>query len=114
MFLTFRESALRAFEQAEEALTQGREDEARVLVRWGLAICGAPTPFYEGVPDIAAARKLLEAFYPSDRTVYPTTEVGKAVVLDGADDIIALVLRMVEDNVCAVSSDGTTFYAVEL
>jgi len=114
MFRTFKESAIEAFERAESAIAQGREVDARVEVRWGLAICGAPTPFYEGAPDIEAARRILETFYPCDKTAYPTVEVGKAVVLDETDAIAALVMRMVEENVCAVADDGTVFCAFEL
>jgi hypothetical protein len=114
MFKTFKESALAALKEAEEALAQENEIEARVKARWALAICGAPTPFYEGAPDIAAARQILEAFHPCDKTVYPTVEVGKAVILEEDSPIAKLIVEMADGGARAVAEDGTTFCAFEL
>ena len=114
MFKTFRESALEALEEASLALKKGSKVEAEAKVRYALDRVGVPTPFREGTPDIAAARQLLEVFCPHDRTVYPTVEVGKAVVLEADSPTAQIIIRMAKKGVCAVAEDGTTFYAVEL
>jgi len=117
MFKTFRESALEALNEAEEVIAQAEEAdevEARVKVRWALAICGAPTPFYEGMPDVEAARRILDTFYPCDKTVYPTVEVGKAVILEEDSPIAKLIVEMADGGARAVAEDGTTFCAFEL